>query len=91
MLRYLVQSTLVALQVGLLQHRLAQRHVIQLLVAQQLRNQVPEVVDKVGIGGLGGEAGAADAHRLQHSPTPQLVQHVVVLKQHGPATKGRVC
>ena len=83
---HLVQSTLVALQIGLLQHRLAQRHVIQLLVTEQLRNQVPEMVDKVRVGGLGGEAGAADTHCLQHPATPQLVQHVVVLKQHRPAT-----
>lgn len=83
---YLVLSTLVALQVGLLQHSLAECHVIQLLIAQQLRNQVPEVVYEVWVGRLGGETGAADAHSLQHTTTAQLVQHVVVLKQHRPAT-----
>lgn len=87
MASYLVQSTLVALQVGLLQHCLAECHVVQLLIAQQLWNQIPEVIDEVWVGRLCGKAGTADAHSLQHTATPQLVQHIVVLKQHGPVTE----
>ena len=87
MASYLVQATLVALQVGLLQHCLTECNVVQLLIAQQLRNQIPEVVNKVWEGRLCGEAGAADANSLKHTATPQLMQHVVVLKQHGPVTE----
>jgi len=41
--------------------------VIQPGVAQQVGRERPEVVHKIGVGALGGEAGAADAHRLQHA------------------------
>ena len=62
---YLGFTALVALQVGLLQHSLTERLIIQIMVSsQQLRSQIPEMVHKVLIQRLCWEASTADAHRL---------------------------
>ena len=55
-------------------------------LCQGLWNQVPEVVHEVDEWDLGGEACAGDTHSLQHTTATQLMQHIHVLKVHGPAT-----
>lgn len=57
--------------------------------SQQLRNQIPEVVHEVLIQRLCWKASTADAHCLQHAPTPQLMKHIRVLKLKRPASKHR--
>lgn len=82
-------TTLITLQAGLLQHSFTQGCVIQIWVAEQLRNQIPEVIDKVLIQGLGWEAGTADAHCLEHTTTAQLMQDIGVLKQQRPVPQSK--
>ena len=62
---YLGGAQLVSCDPGLVQDPAGDLAVAEVGLPEETGSQSPEVVHKVGVGALGGEAGAADPHCLQ--------------------------
>ncbi len=79
-------TSLPLLEASLADNGARQVSIFYVWLRQEVWNQVPEVVHEVDEWDLGGKARAGDAHSLQHTTASQLMQHIHVLKVHGPAT-----